>query len=128
LKHLKLVCGLVCLAIVASSFWTMSRWSERRGVSDDLCYLRQAHLFQKSGLHGFRTDLSTETDGYFKRLLAEAGHPEWDAADTSVCHVNMTAAGKRVLQYPPGVGAVLARFAEGRQVVAMYATATVLVF
>ena len=126
MKYLKLICGLLCIAIVASNFWTMSRWSERRGVSDDLCYLRQAHLFQNHGLQGFRTDLFAETDGYFKRLLAEAGHPEWDAPVESICHVNM-ASGKRVLQYPPGVGAVLALFGEGHQVVAMYATMTMLI-
>lgn len=127
MNALKCVCGLICVAIVASNLWTMSRWSERRGVSDDLCYLRQAHLFQKSGLQGLHTDLALDSDGYFKKLLAEAGHPEWDNVDATVCHITMPASGQRVLQYPPGVGAALAMFGEGHQVVAMYAAATIVV-
>ena len=35
----------------------MSRWNESRGVYDDICYLRQAHLFQRFGLDGFDTDI-----------------------------------------------------------------------
>jgi hypothetical protein len=127
LKYLKLVCALACLAIVASNIWTMRNWSERRGVSDDLCYLRQAHLFQTHGLQGFHTDLNAETDGYFNRLVTEAGHPEWDAGGVSICHTSIAGTGRLVLQYPPGVGAALALFGEGHQVVAMYAAATILI-
>jgi hypothetical protein len=128
LKHLKLVCGLVCLAIVASNLWSMSRWSERRGVADDLCYLRQAHLFQKHGLGGLNTDIALESDGYFSKLVTEAGHPEWNVADFANCHPRVAATGKLVIQYPPGVGLLLALFPEGHQVVPYYATATILVF
>ena len=40
----------------------MSRWSESRGVYDDICYLRQAHLFQRFGLRGINTDIAFDDD------------------------------------------------------------------
>jgi hypothetical protein len=126
LKSLKLLGCLLCLAIVASNFWSMSRWSERRGVVDDLCYLRQAHLFQQRGFAGLNTDIALETDGYFQRLVTEAGHPEWRTAGFAMCHPP-TAAGRLVIQYPPGVGFLLAPFPEGHQVVPFYTAATLLV-
>ena len=42
----------------------MLHWNEARGVYDDVCYLRQAHLFQRFGLGGFDTDISRDDDGY----------------------------------------------------------------
>lgn len=126
MKIWKLICGLVGLAIFASNMWTMSRWSERRGVADDLCYLRQAHLFQQYGLGGLDTDLARETDGYFKKLVTETGHPEWNVPGFATCHP-ATASGKHVLQYSPGVGFLLALFPEGRQVVPFYTAASVVV-
>ncbi len=123
LRLLKLLCGLVCLAVFASNLLSMSHWSERRGVADDLCYLRQAHLFQQHGLRGFSTDIAAEADGYFSRLVTEAGHPEWNRPGFAVCHPLAAATSKLVLQYPPGVGLLLALFPEGRQVVPHYAAA-----
>ena len=122
----KLVCGLIGLAILASNLSTMTRWSERRGVADDLCYLRQAHLFQQHGLGGLDTDIARDTDGYFTRLVTEAGQPEWKTADQAICHPT-AANGKRVLQYPPGVGFLLALFPEGNQVVPLYTAASIVV-
>ena len=52
MKIFRLLCGFGLLAVLASNIWTMSRWSESRGVYDDVCYLRQAHLFQRFGLDG----------------------------------------------------------------------------
>lgn len=127
MKILKFICGLICLAVVAANMTTMSRWSERRGVADDLCYLRQAHLFQQHGPHGIDTDIRTETDGYFRRLVTEAGQPGWHDDSQSVCHIDMAKTGKRVLQYPPGTGALLALFPEGHQVVPLYIAANVVV-
>ena len=57
MKIFRLLCGLGLLAVLASNVWTMSRWSESRGVYDDVCYLRQAHLFQKYGLGGIDTNI-----------------------------------------------------------------------
>ena len=49
MKILKLAFGLVCLLILAGNMRTLSRWTEARGVYDDVCYLRQAHLFSFMG-------------------------------------------------------------------------------
>ena len=40
----------------------------------------------------------------------------------------MPAANKRVMQYPPGTGFVLALFPQGFQVIPLYVLATVVVF
>lgn len=128
MKYWKLIGGLLCLAIVASHLWSMSGWSERRGVADDLCYLRQAHLFQQHGWRGLDTDIALETDGYFKKLVTEVGHPEWRVDGFANCHPRVPASGKIVIQYPPGVGFLLALFPEGHQVAPLYASATILVF
>ena len=56
MKFFKLLCSLGFLAVLASNVWSMSRWSESRGVYDDICYLRQAHLFEKFGLRGIDTN------------------------------------------------------------------------
>ena len=48
----KFLCGIGFLVVLASNIWTISRWSESRGVYDDICYLRQAHLFQRSAWMG----------------------------------------------------------------------------
>jgi hypothetical protein len=51
-KLLKVLGASACFVIFASDVWMMSRWSEARGVYDDICYLRQAHLFRRFGLQG----------------------------------------------------------------------------
>ena len=52
MKLIKLLCGFGFLLLLASNVWSISRWSESRGVYDDICYLRQAHLFQQFGCVG----------------------------------------------------------------------------
>jgi hypothetical protein len=66
MKIFRLLCGFGLLAVLASNVWTMSRWSESRGVYDDVCYLRQAHLFQKYGLGGIDTNIVFDDDDYLK--------------------------------------------------------------
>jgi hypothetical protein len=39
MRYLKAACGLLCFLVLASNVWSMSRWSETRGVYDDICYL-----------------------------------------------------------------------------------------
>jgi hypothetical protein len=46
-RTLKVLCSALCLIVLACNFWTMRQWTERTGVYDDICYLRQAHLFQR---------------------------------------------------------------------------------
>lgn len=123
MKILKLVLGLACLAILVSNVHTMSRWSETRGVYDDICYLRQAHLFQLYGTGGFDTDATRDEDHFLGRKLREIGFPEGQVAP---CHPPAKS-GKYVLQYPPGTGFLLALFQEGHQVVPLYVACNLIV-
>src|SRR3954447_11772851 len=117
MRSLKIACGIVCLLVLASNVWSMSRWNEARGVYDDLCYLRQAHLFQRFGLAGFDTDIAKDDDQYFAGKLRGIGFAEWNDPLRGPCHTPMEKTKKIVLQYPPGTGAVLALFPAGFQVI-----------
>jgi hypothetical protein len=133
MKILKLLCGFGLLAILASNIWTMSRWNESRGVYDDVCYLRQAHLFQKHGLGGIDTNIIFDDDDYLKNKLKAIGFAEWNVVSRVPCHTLISAADKAdkyVMQYPPGTGFALALFREGFQVVPLYVVAnlTILAF
>ncbi len=125
MNYLKVVGGVLCFLILASNIWSISSWSESRGVYDDICYLRQAHLFQKFGIRGLDTDIAHNDDGYLETKLKAIGYPAWAGAP---CHTFMPAAKKAVIQYPPGTGFVLALFPEGFQVVPLYVSASVIVF
>jgi hypothetical protein len=124
----KILCGLFCLLVLVSNIWSMSRWNEARGVYDDICYLRQAHLFQRFGVSGFDTDISRDDDRYLASKLKEIGFPTWSDTSAAPCHTPMPAAKKLVLQYPPGTGLVLALFPPGFQVIPLYVLATTIVF
>lgn len=126
MKSLKMICGFVCLLVLASNVWSMSRWNEARGVYDDVCYLRQAHLFQRFGLGGFDTEISRDDDHYFMSKLKEIDYPTANYMSNAPCHPPM-ASGKHVLQYPPGTGLLLALFPEGHQVVPLYVAASLVV-
>jgi hypothetical protein len=128
MRYLKAACGLLCFLVLASNVWSMSRWSEARGVYDDICYLRQAHLFQRFGLDGLDTNLARDDDHYMASKLKEIGFPTWSDPSNFPCHTAMPAANKRVLQYPPGTGFVLALFPQGFQLIPMYVLATVVSF
>jgi hypothetical protein len=128
MRYWKIIGCLGVLAVLASNVWSMSRWSEVRGVYDDVCYLRQAHLFQKFGLDGLNTDMSRDDDRYLTSKLKEIGFPTWNDPATVPCHTLMPAANKRVMQYPPGTGLVLALFPQGFQVIPLYVLASVAVF
>jgi hypothetical protein len=128
MQYLKAACGLVCFLVLASNVWSMSHWSEARGVYDDICYLRQAHLFQRFGPGGLDTDIAGDDDHYLSSKLKAIGFPTWRDPATFPCHTPMPAAKKLVLQYPPGTGLVLALFPQGFQVIPLYVLATVIVF
>jgi hypothetical protein len=125
MKALKIICGVVCFLLLASQVWSMLRWNEARGVYDDVCYLRQAHLFQRFGLGGFDTDISRDDDGYLAGKLQEIAFP---ANQPPPCHTQMPAANKLVIQYPPGTGMALALFPQGHQTVPLFVSATTIVF
>jgi hypothetical protein len=125
---LKIMLAVLCLVMLALQLRSMSGWSETRGVFDDICYLRQAHLFQRFGLAGFDTDMSRDDDGYARSKFREIGFPGWKDQKELPCHNTFPATGKVVIQYPPGPGMVLALFPEGHQVVPMFWFSTIAVF
>jgi hypothetical protein len=128
MPYLKAACGFVCFLLLASNVWSMSHWSESRGVYDDICYLRQAHLFQRFGLNGLDTDISRDDDHYLATKLKQINYDSPNDPAAAPCHTLMPATGKRVLQYPPGTGFMLALFPERFQVIPLYVSATVIVF
>ena len=128
IKLAKLLCGIGFLLVLASNIWTISRWNENRGVYDDICYLRQAHLFKQFGLDGLNTDIKRDDDHYLVDKLKAIGFPEWNDPARIPCHPWKPATGKYVMQYPPGTGFMLALFPEGFQVVPLYALANVTIF
>lgn len=127
-QKLKAAAGSIFLIILVSNFWTMRNWTERTGVYDDLCYLRQAHLFERFGLGGFDTDIRLDDDQYFSTIAKEIGYSGWNDPNLYPCHNKMAATGKTVIQYPPGTGFLLSLFPEGFQRVALYASADLAIF
>jgi hypothetical protein len=128
MKYLKALCAVGFLVVLASNVMSISGWNEIRGVYDDICYLRQAHLFQKLGPGGLDTDLSGEDDHYLSSRLKEIDFPTWSDPKTAPCHTLMPATNRRVIQYPPGTGFVLALFPAGFQVIPLYVLASVVAF
>ena len=125
MKLLKVLCAAGFLVVLVSNALSISAWNEIRGVYDDICYLRQAHLFQKFGLGGLDTDISRDDDHYMSLRLKEIDFPTWNDPATVPCHTLMPATNKLVIQYPPGTGFVLALFPSGFQVIPLYVLASV---
>ena len=116
----KLLCGIVFLLVLASNIATISRWNESRGVFDDVCYLRQAHLFQQFGLDGLNTDIKRDDDHYLVDKLKAIGFPEWNVVARIPCHTWIANTARYAIQYPPGTGFALALFPAGFQVIPLY--------
>src|SRR3954452_16794176 len=115
MKYLKTLCGVGFFVVLVSNVWSISGWTEIRGVYDDICYLRQAHLFQRFGLDGLDTNIARDDDHYLSSKLRLIDFPTWEDPKTAPCHNLMAASSKRVIQYPPGTGLMLALFPEGFQ-------------
>jgi 4-amino-4-deoxy-L-arabinose transferase-like glycosyltransferase len=124
----KILCGFAFLVVLASNVWSISRWNESRGVYDDVCYLRQAHLFQRFGASGLDTNTVFDDDHYLASKLKEIGFPNWNDAKSAPCHTLIPVKDKYVLQYPPGTGFVLSLFPAGFQVIPLYVLANVTIF
>ena len=127
MKPAKIIVCVLFLAVLASNIFAISRWNESRGVYDDVCYLRQAHLFQRFGLGGFDTYISRDDDRYLAGKLREIGFAEWNDPLRVPCHTPIEKTKKFVLQYPPGTGAALALFPAGFQVIPLYVVANLAV-
>jgi len=128
IPYLKAASWAVCIFILANNTMLMSHWSERRGVWDDLGYLRQAHLFQRFGVGGLDTDARQDDDHFYFKALKDIGLDEKGDFKRFVSHNFMPATNKLVLQSPPGVGFLLALFPEGFQVVPLYFICSLVVF
>jgi hypothetical protein len=128
MKLAKIIVGILFLGVLVSNVQAISRWNESRGVYDDVCYLRQAHLFQRFGLAGLETDISKDDDKYLSGKLRDIRYAAWSDPKSAPCHSTMAKTGKHVLQYPPGTGAALALFPEGYQVIPLYVVANVAAF
>ena len=120
MKILKILCAIGFLAMLVSNIWSISGWIEARGVYDDICYLRQAHLFERFGLRGIDTNIAFDDDHYFTGRLKAIGFPEWNDVKRFPCHTFISDADKYVLQYPPGTGFILSLFPAGFQVIPLY--------
>lgn len=127
MKLAKIIVGVLFLAVLASNIVSISRWNESRGVYDDVCYLRQAHLFQRFGLAGLDTDMSGDDDRYLAGKLRDIGYAQWNDPKMAPCHTPIEKTKKHVLQYPPGTGAALALFPAGFQVIPLYVVANLVV-
>src|SRR5882757_2741724 len=97
MKILKTISGVILLLVLASNIWSISRWSESRGVYDDICYLRQAHLFQRFGWHGLDTNLVLDDDHYLEGKAREINYPSWTDETKALCHIKPPNVDKRVL-------------------------------
>jgi hypothetical protein len=128
MKYLKALCAVGFFVVLVSNILSISGWNEIRGVYDDICYLRQAHLFQKFGPGGLDTDISGDDDHYLSSRLKEIDFPTWSDPTTAPCHTLMPATNRLVIQYPPGTGFVLALFPSGFQVIPLYVMASVVAF
>ncbi len=69
LRSGKVLATIACAVILLLQLVAMSKWPNIRGIHDDLCYLRQAHLFQTLGVHGLNTDITLDNDNYFRDLI-----------------------------------------------------------
>jgi hypothetical protein len=125
MRAVKICFSIVFLVMLASNVRLISHWNESRGVYDDICYLRQAHLFQRFGWHGLDTSLSREDDGYLAGKLRSIDFPAWKDPTRAPCHTQAADGSKWVMTPPPGTGFVLSLFPEGFQVIPLYALANV---
>jgi len=125
MKFLKILCAIGFLTVLASNIWSISGWIEARGVYDDICYLRQAHLFERFGPRGIDTNIVLDDNQYFVGRLKAIGFPEWKDVKRFPCHTLIPDAEKYVLQYPPGTGFILSLFPAGFQVIPLFVLTSV---
>ena len=97
IKFLKIFCAAGFLVVLVNNIVSISGWTESRAVYDDICYLRQAHLFERFGFGGIDTDIARNDDHYLQDKLKEIDFKTWDDPTTAPCHTFIPASGKRVL-------------------------------
>jgi hypothetical protein len=120
----------VMLAIMSAIYLSVAishtRLDEDVGVYDNICYLRQAHLFRTNGpLGGLDTDIPDAS--YVARKVEQSGLT--GQFDPSLpCHKYLSVTNKTVLQYPPGTGFLLSAFPDGAQATGLYLASSTIVF
>jgi hypothetical protein len=124
MKLARLLCTLLLLLVFACLCKTFMGWSEDRGVYDDICYLRQAHLFERFGWNGFDTDIASDDDNYFAQKLKNIDFVPRGKHKNPPCHNFIPLTGKMAMQYPMGPGLLLAMFPSGFQVAPLYIACT----
>jgi len=127
-RYLRIFSSFVLFVILALNVSSISRWTETRGVNDDFCYLRQAHLFQKFGLGGLDTNITQDDEQYLSGKMKGTNLLGWKDPMTPPCHVQMPGTHKLVIQYPPGTGFILSLFPSGYQVIPLFVLANVVIF
>lgn len=123
IRAIFLAVAMIIFALNISAFFS---WNERGGVHDSICYLRQAHLFQRFGLSGIDTDLRRDNDGFLQKAQLDIGLTPEAHPGLAICHTSMPS-GKQVIQYPPGTGFIMAAFPAGSQVAWLYTTSMLVV-
>jgi hypothetical protein len=111
--------GLLCFLVPV--LLHLGQFDDLPTTRDDMCYLRQAHLFQRFGFGGIDTDIRLDDDGYFAGLLVAQG------ATGVPCHHTVPRTGKVSMQYPPGTGFALSLFPEGVRIAALLVTGTIMI-
>ncbi len=127
MKSVKILFSIVFVLMLVSNVRSILGWTESRGVYDDICYLRQAHLFQRFGWQGLDTNLSRADDGFLAGRLRAIGYPTWSDVTTAPCHSKSLDGSKLVLTPPPGTGFILSLFPEGFQVIPLYVLANLII-
>ena len=130
-KKGQLTALLVTYIVIVTIFYvgaavTLTKLVENRGVSDDICYLRQAYLFRHQGfVRGLNTDSGDAR--YLSRKYRELN---FDPRLTPFinCEVQARYSENVVFQYPFGTGFLLSFFPPFAQASWLYVASATLLF
>lgn len=130
MRHQPTLSLAACIVIVAALYVgaavALTTLVENRGVGDDVCYLRQAHLFRDRGfLKGLNTDSDDAhylSDKFIALKLPDRFTP------LMPCESYAPAGGHVLIQYPFGTGLLLSFFPQFAQSSWLYVASATLVF
>ena len=130
MRHQPTLSLAACIVIVAALYVgaavALTKLVENRGVGDDVCYLRQAHLFRDRGfLKGLNTDSDDAhylSDKFIALKLPDRFTP------LTPCESYAPGSGRVFIQYPFGTGLLLSFFPQFAQSSWLYVASATLVF
>ena len=129
MQYLKAACGFAVLSGAGQQrLVDVALERSPRRLRRHLLSAAGASVPADSGLPAWTPISARDDDHYLASKLKEIGFPTWNDPATAPCHTSMPATKKRVMQYPPGTGFVLALFPQGFQVIPLYVLATVIIF